>query len=324
MKKTLLATAILAGLVSTTAQSVTVYDKDGTTLSVGGRAEVRAEFIDTEYTEENDAGVEEVKDGSIDDKSRARINFGGETQLTDKLTGFGFMEYEIKPDAGSDSNVTNRYLFAGIGTEVGKFSYGKQDTANVQISDMTDIASYHSGEQQILDASSERQENNFLYSATFDAVTVQADYVASSEEDNDSYGISALYNSGFGLDLGASYSDSNTDENQVTLGAGYTMNDLYVAVTYAMGDLNEEDDFNSLEAAIQYKFTKEFRMIGIIGQQEQADVDTVDYYAIEAQYRFNSAIRTYVSYQLNQLDDADDSLLDESEDSLVAGIRYDF
>lgn len=311
MKKTLLATAILAGLVSATAQSATVYDQDGTTLSVGGRAEVRAEFIDTEYTEVND-GVEETKEGSIEDKSRARINFGGETKINDKLTGFGFMEYEINPD----SDLKNRYLFAGFGTQVGKFSYGKQDTANVQISDMTDIASYHSGEQQILGASSDKQSNNFLYSATFDAVTVQADYVASSEEDDDSYGVSALYNSGFGLDLGASYSDSNADESQVTLGGGYTINDLYVAITYAFGDLNEDDDFNSLEAAIQYKFTKEFRMIGIIGQQEKADEDSVDYYALEAQYRFNSAIRTYVSYQLNELDDADDSL--------VAGIRYDF
>ena len=311
MKKTLLASAILASLVSAMAQSATVYDEDGTTLSVGGRAEVRAEFIDTEYTEVND-GVEETKEGSIEDKSRARINFGGETKINDKLTGFGFMEYEINPD----SDLKNRYLFAGFGTQVGKFSYGKQDTANVQISDMTDIASYHSGEQQILGASSDKQSNNFLYSATFDAVTVQGDYVASSEEDDDSYGVSALYNSGFGLDLGASYSDSNADESQVTLGAGYTINDLYVAVTYAFGDLNEDDDFNSLEAAIQYKFTKEFRMIGIIGQQEKADEDSVDYYALEAQYRFNSAIRTYVSYQLNKLDDADDSL--------VAGIRYDF
>jgi outer membrane porin protein LC len=315
MKKTLLATAILAGLVSTTAQSVTVYDKDGTTLSVGGRAEVRAEFIDTEYTEENDAGVEETKDGSIDDKSRARINFEGETKISDKLTGFGFVEYEIN----SDSDFKSRYLYAGFGTEVGKFSYGKQDTANVQISDMTDIASYHSGIQQVFDASSDKQANNFLYSSTFsDAVTIQADYVASSEEDNDSYGVSVLYASDFGVDLGASYSDSNTDQNQVTLGAAYTLNDLYVAVTYAMGDLDEEDDFNSLEAAVEYKFTKEFRMIGIIGQQEQADQDTEDFYALEAQYRFNSALRTYVSYAYNNLDG------DDVEDSLLAGIRYNF
>jgi len=314
MKKTLLATAILAGLISTTAQSVTVYDQDGTTFSVGGRAEVRAEFIDIEEDDEGNKG-------SLEDKSRARINFSGETKISDKLTGFGFMEYQIEPD----SDLASRYLFAGIGTEIGKFSYGKQDTANVQISDMTDIASYHSGQQQVLDSSSERQENNFLYTSTFsDVVTLQADYLASSEDDDDSFGVSVLYTSDFGVDLGISYSDSNADENQLALGASYTFNDLYIAVSYATGDIvneddvNETDDFNSLEAAVEYKFTKEFRMIGIIGQQEIDDSDTEDFYALEAQYRFNSAIRTYISYAYNNLDG------DDVEDSLVAGIRYNF
>lgn len=300
MKKTLLATAILASLVSVTAQSATVYDKDGTTLKVGGRAEVRAEFIDTD-------------DGSIVDKSRARINFSGVTQITEKLTGFGFMEYEIKPG----EEVDNRYLFAGFGTEVGKFSYGRQDTANVQVSDMTDIASVHSGIQQVFDASSDKENNTFLYSGKFaDALTVQANYTASEVEDGDSFAISGLYAFDFGLDLAASYTDTQADENQATLGAAYTLNNLYVAVTYATGDIDANDDFTSIEAAIQYKFTKQFRMLGIIGQAEEADVDTEDFYAVEAQYRFNKSIRTYISYALNNLDD--------SEDSLVAGVRYNF
>ena len=304
MKKTLLATAVLASLVSATAQSATVYDQDGTTLNVGGRAEVRAEFKDTD-------------DGSLVDKSRARINFDGTTQITENLTGFGYMEYEIKPSTEDGSDLDNRYLFAGFGTQVGDFSYGKQDAANVQISNMTDIASYHSGIQQVISAAKDKRENNFLYSNTFaDALTVQADYIASSEDNKDSYGLSALYASDFGLDLGMSYSDSEEDSNQATFSAAYTINDLYVAVSYAMGDVDADNDFTSIEAAIQYKFTKEFRMIGIIGQAEEADVDTQDFYAVEAQYRFNKSIRTYVSYQLNNLDD--------SEDSLVAGVRYNF
>ena len=72
----------------------------------------------------------------------------------------------------------------------------------------------------------------------------------------------------------------------------------------------------SLEVALQYKFTKQFRMIGIIAQQEIDDIDTEDFYAVEAQYRFNKSIRTFVTYQLNQIDG--------EEDSLVAGIRYNF
>ncbi len=304
MKKTLLATAILASLVSVTAQSATVYDQDGTTLKVGGRAEVRAEFKDTD-------------DGSIVDKSRARINFSGVTKISDTLTGFGFMEYEIQPG----EEVDNRYLFAGFGTQIGDFSYGRQDTANVQISDMTDIASVHSGYQQVFDASSDKENNTFLYSGTFvDALNIQANYTAGEVDDADSYGVSALYSFDQGIDLGIAYTDAQTDETQTTLAAAYSTGDFYGAISYAMGDaFNEADeisDMSSLEIALQYKFTKELRMIGIIAQQEIDDVDTEDFYALEAQYRFNKSIRTFVTYQLNQIDG--------DEDSLVAGIRYNF
>lgn len=313
MKKTLLATAILSGLVSATAGAATVYDQDGTTLNIGGRAEVRGLFSDS-------------VDGTMEDKSRARINFGGETQISENLTGFGFMEYELKSDG---SALKNRYLFAGIGTQFGDFSYGKQDTASVQISDFTDIASEHSGQQQYIGSASDKQSNTFLYSGTFaDALTVQADYVANSDKDADGYGISAVYKFNFGLDLGASYSsqdaDYNADQdeaNQATLGAAYTWNNLYVATTYAMGEVDANTDFTSLEASAQYKFTKEFRLIGIIGMADEdngSTTDTEDFYALEAQYRFNSSIRTFASYKLNNLDTAGE------EDELMVGLRYNF
>ncbi|PKF60750.1 porin [Psychromonas sp. psych-6C06] len=300
MKKTLLATAILSGLVSATAGAATVYDNDGTTMKIGGRAEVRGEFVDT-------------GDQTVKDKSRARINFNGKTQISENLTGFGFMEYEIKPD----SSLSNRYLFAGFGTQVGDFSYGKQDTSNVQISDMTDIASVHSGIQQIADSSSDKQSNTFLYSGTFaDALTVQANFTADdADSDEDAYGISALYGFDFGLDLGASFS-SQDEFDQATLGAAYTLDKLYVAATYAMGSADANNDFTSLEATVQYKFTKEFRLIGMLGMADVEDTDTEDFFALEAQYRFNKSIRTYISYAVNNLDGA--------EDSLVAGIRYNF
>ncbi|MCP4324225.1 MAG: porin, partial [Alteromonadales bacterium] len=211
MKKTLLATAILSGLVSLTAGAATVYDQDGTTLKVGGRVEVRGLFADS-------------VEGTMEDKSRARINFGGETQISENLTGFGFVEYEISPNAkgtvdepiidtnevelGEDTDsgyyLKNRYLFAGIGTQIGDFSYGKQDTANVQISDFSDISSTHSGLQGAIDASSSKQSNVFLYSGTFaDALTVQVDYQAAEEKDMDTFAISAAYAFDFGLGLGA-------------------------------------------------------------------------------------------------------------------------
>jgi len=307
MKKTLLATLILSSFVSGAVSAATVYDKDDTKLSVGGRAEVRALFSD-------------AVDGSALDESRARINFEGETKISESLKGFAFMEYEIKP--GSEAK--NRYLFAGIGTQAGDFSYGRQDTSSVQISDMTDIASYHSGQQQIIDAASDKQSNNFVFANnSIQGLALKANYIANGDEDKtddntpeDAFGLSALYSMDFGLDLGASYSDQD-QQDQVTLGAGYTFEDLYLAATYAMGSVAENDDFTSLEVAAQYKFTKEFRMIAMYGMaEEDLAGDTEDFVALEGQYRFNKSLRTYASYKVNNLNDG--------ENELVAGLRYNF
>jgi outer membrane porin protein LC len=311
MNKTLLATVILSSFVSGAVSAATVYDKDDTKLSVGGRAEVRGLFSDS-------------VEGTMKDKSRARINFSGETKIAEGLTGFAFVEYEMTPEATDKDDkddgyyLKNRYLFAGIGTQAGDFSYGKQDTANVQISDMTDIASTHSGQQQFIDAAADKQSNTFFYANTFldNNLSVQANFIASETEDKDALGVSALYSTDFGLELGVAYADQDK-ENQVTLGAGYTFNDLYLAATYAMGEVAENDDFTSLEVAAQYKVTKEFRMIAMYGiAEEDVKGDTADFAALEGQYRFNKNLRTYASYKLNNLDDKDDEL--------VAGLRYNF
>ncbi|MFT6927865.1 MAG: outer membrane porin protein LC [Psychromonas sp.] len=305
MKKTLLATLILSSFVSGAVSAATVYDKEDTKLSIGGRAEVRALFSD-------------AVDGSMLDESRARINFEGETKISESLSGFAFMEYEIKPGEVAE----NRYLFAGIGTEAGDFSYGRQDTASVQISDMTDIASYHSGLQQYIDSASDKESNNFVFANnSIQGLALKANYIANGSETEgdaaeDAFGLSALYSMDFGLDLGASYADQD-QQNQVTLGAGYTFEDLYLAATYAMGSVADNDDFTSVEVAAQYKFTKEFRMIAMYGTaEEDLAGDTEDYVALEGQYRFNKNLRTYASYKLDNTDAGDDEL--------VAGLRYNF
>ncbi|MFT4835767.1 MAG: outer membrane porin protein LC [Psychromonas sp.] len=305
MKKTLLATLILSSFISGAVSAATVYDKEDTKLSIGGRAEVRALFSD-------------AVDGSMLDKSRARINFKGETKISENLTGFAFMEYEIKPG----DEVKNRYLFAGIGTQAGDFSYGRQNSASVQISNITDIASAHSGVQQVIDAASDKQDNNFVFANnSIQGLALKANYIANGSETvddaaEDSFGLSALYSMDMGLDLGVSYADQDK-ENQITLGAGYTFENLYLAATYAMGSVDTNDDFTSLEVAAQYKFTKEFRMIAMYGlADEDVAGDTEDFAALEGQYRFNDSLRTYASYKLNNITGGDDEL--------IAGLRYNF
>jgi predicted porin len=292
--------AITSAFASAAATAATVYENDDTKFNIGGRAEVRGLFSD-------------AKDGTMEDKSRARINFGGETKIAEGVTGFGFMEYEMK----SDGIAENRYLYAGVGTTVGKFSYGRQDTSNVIISDMTDIASYHSGQQQIIDAAKDKRDNTFLYQHTIaDMFTVNANYNAYDGKDEDFFGISGLASLDFGLDLGLAYS-SEDDDSQITFGATYSLDNLYLGATFATVD-TDDDNIDSLELAAEYKFTSEFRLIGIYGYQSIDDVDLKDFFAVEGQYRFNSAMRTYASYKVSNTDFGSET------NEFVLGLRYNF
>ncbi len=57
----------------------------------------------------------------------------GKSAINQQLTAFGKYEAEISDN--KDSTVTTRYLYAGLDSQFGAFSYGKQDSAQVMITD---------------------------------------------------------------------------------------------------------------------------------------------------------------------------------------------
>ena len=106
MKKAALTTAILAVMASGSAAAATVYKDDTSELKIGGRAEARFNIPATNRA---------ASDSAFDDKSSARLNIVGKSQINDNLYGFG--KYEAEFDTGSD--ISNRYAFAGLGTNFG-------------------------------------------------------------------------------------------------------------------------------------------------------------------------------------------------------------
>lgn len=150
MKKAALTTAILTALVSAPSFAATVYKNDGTELKVGGRVEFRGDFIGSDGAE---------VEGSMEDKSRARLNLKGKTDIGNGLSAFGVYEAEQKT---GKSEFKNRYMYAGVDSDIGAFSVGRQDMAAVIISDMTDITEF-SGVQQVIDSSSDKQDSVFAY-----------------------------------------------------------------------------------------------------------------------------------------------------------------
>ncbi|MET2949257.1 porin [Vibrio owensii] len=316
MKKAALTTAVLTALVSSPSFAATVYDNDGTTLKVGGRAEARFNISDENKDTTNNTD-------SFKDKSRARVNLKGKSQISDDLYGFGKYEAEFS----GKEDLTNRYYFAGLGTNFGEFSYGKQDSAQVMLTDITDtMATFGAEAADIVDGNKDKRENTFLYSGEFNALTVQANYIAADEnnsKDSDSYGIAGLYNIG-AFDIGAGYvgqANGQYDDYQFNLVGQYSMDMFTLGALFAIGTENEDDDVTAYEISAIYKPMKKLALIGVYNYQELdpksgSKEDTVDEFAIEAVYKFNSHLRTYAGYKFQQIDDKDDEL--------QAGVRYDF
>ena len=78
MKKSLLALAVVAA-VATSANAATVYDKDGTSLAVGGRVQAVVYNGNAAGIAENDAGL----------VNSARLNIAGSTKINDSVSVYG-------------------------------------------------------------------------------------------------------------------------------------------------------------------------------------------------------------------------------------------
>ncbi|WP_318520441.1 porin [Photobacterium leiognathi] len=337
MKKAVLASAILASLVAGTANAATVYEDDSKSLSIGGRAEARFNISDANKGDDGTGNA-------FKDKSRARINLKGKAKINDQITAFGKYEVELadgKKELSKvelDDNgelvstykeadkVQTRYVYAGFDTQAGAFSYGKQDSAQVMLTDYTDILATFGGDGvDLVDGNKDKRENNFLYAGEFNNFTVAANYIAENnndEKDSDSYGIAAQYAFPFGLSLGAGYVNgqdgTDVDANQYNLAVSYEFSNFYAAATYASGE-NGDTDLTGYELATAFKMNKFIAQAAYnFKQSEKSGVkkDEKDYFALEGIYKFNKNLRTYAGYRFEQIDNKDDQL--------QVGIRYDF
>ncbi|WP_112479645.1 porin [Vibrio variabilis] len=346
MKKAVLASAVVAAMASGSTLAAEVYSKDGTTLKVGGRAEFRGDF------QGKSSGKE--LDGTMENKSRFRLNVGGETQISDNLTGFGFYEAEQtiqnsdKDNGGNSSANTSfkqRYMYAGIGTQFGAFSFGKQDTANVQVSKMTDIGTHTNTNKDFISAGDEQVNNTIKYTGDFmDALVVEADFVASDEKSNNAYGLSGIYQLPIGLGIGLGYSagdlgetlgQDNGSSSQFIGGLSYEIGSFYIAGSYTQGDINDKatgtdaKEFTGTELAGHYKFGNGFRVIAAYAKsEEKADngdkTNTNDFIELTGRYDFNKSIRAYATYKINNLKADSSTLAEDADNSLRLGLRYNF
>ncbi len=137
MKKSVLAVAIAAAAFAASAASAAqVYDKDGTTLAVGGQIEFMAGNAGNTYfgNKSQDATT----------RDRARLTMAGRTQLTNGIAAYAYNEWQIDHKGTSEENqeVAARQQYLGV--DFGKF--GK-----VQVGRYTDPFEYASNLVDVLD-----------------------------------------------------------------------------------------------------------------------------------------------------------------------------
>lgn len=338
MKKTLIALAVSAAAVATGVNAGELYNQDGTSLALGGRAEARLS----------------LKDGKADDKTRVRINVLGKTQINDSLYGLGFYEAELTTNDGGDidsdsDNLTSRYAYAGIGGNFGEVSYGKTEGSLGVITDFTDIMAYHGNSAADKLTVADRADNMIAYKGQFDDLSIKASYRFADRTDKDSsgntlnsyvdndqdgYSLSAIYAFGdTGFKAGAGYADQD-EANEYMLAASYAVSDFYFAALFTDGEKAKNDaDYTGYELAAAYTLNQTvFTMT-----YNNAELNKETYannLAVDATYYFKPNFRAYVSYNFNMIDDGDKygtigsrdtkATKAQAEDEVALGLRYDF
>lgn len=333
MKKTLIALAVAGAAVATGANANELYNKDGDTLTMGGRAEARLS----------------LKDGKADDLSRVRLNFLGKSMITDSLYGVGFYEGEFTTADNDDgSDLDNRYTYAGIGGNFGEVTYGKNDGALGVITDFTDIMAFHGNSAADKIAVADRTDNMISYKGAFSDLSLKASYrfadrttaADSGYADNgeDGYSLSAIYALGdTGLKLGAGYADQDT-QNEYMLAASYAISDFYFAGTFTDGEKDTNVDYTGYEFAAAYTLGQTV-FTTTYNKAETWDNTTANNVAVDATYYFKPNFRAYVSYNFNLIDAGDaytsqnattgvysqgTATKAQAEDEVVLGMRCDF
>lgn len=349
MKKTLLALAVAAASVSTVASAATIYKDDTSTLNMGGRVEVRANFSDANKTD--------ADDNIYEDASRVRLNLGGEQKLNDDVSFIGFTEFEItenKDPVGDDTEINTRYLYAGVNSQTyGALTYGHQDNAFTYLTNFTDMAEVFSGyinENNV--ATSDRANNVLRYAFNTEKLTIQASVQGDSDSDGnkvtqnaDGFGVIGAYKLTESLELGLGYAqtDANAsgsdvngtgDNDTYTAALRYTNEGLLLAATYEGGTISrtssDESDFNAADAYAGYTFgDNNVNMTYNYYKADESSFNNLNVNNIAVEYaRYFGNATVYGAYAFNLLSDSDATTVGngtaKTEDEFQVGFRYAF
>ena len=258
-----------------------------------------------------------------------------------------------------DDKLRTRLAFAGVKSDNwGQVTFGRQKGAVSLVNDWTDVALADGYGNSALGSGTDtfgtgRSSDLLKYSTKFgdlktgkSAQGLQLDMSykfdgntteETTKSDADAaYGLSAAYFLNNGLGFGAGYNVGTRDkagENDAKLalvGVMFDNKSIYAALNYADGSdyLATGTDHTGIEAAVGYNFVNGFGLMANYNKQETekagVDADTVDYYTLGAQYKFNKSLRVIGEYRIQNLDAIDAAKAEKVENDYQLAARYDF
>ena len=267
MKKSLLALAIIAA--STTATAATVYDKDGTSLAVGGRVQavVYNGKADAAEIAEHDAGL----------VNSARLNIEGNTKVNDYVSAFAFSEWNMadgnKSATGDSINTREQYVGADFG-DFGKILVGKTYDAANEVLAATDVFEDFGARQQG-SINNDRRTGMFRYVYDNNGFFGSVSYETASDETTVA-GQDANVEGGFAAAAG--YTIDNVVFGPLSFKAGYSYvkgqddsDELKGSITkYGEDGTWGFDDFKSISASVSWGSTDSGLYLGALYNTQRA------------------------------------------------------
>ena len=205
MKKSLLALAVLA--VATSATAATVYDKDGTSLKVGGRVQAIAYNGNFAKAGRDDSTL----------KNSARFNIAGNTKVNDAVSVFAFSEWEASNGDDTDNFVTrDQYVGADFGV-FGKVQAGKSLNSIYDVQSATDVFE-ETGALMQGETNGDRRSGTFRYIYDNNGLYAAASFQIAQDQIKVE-GEKVDVENGFGLGLG--YTFDNVVFGPLSIKAAY-------------------------------------------------------------------------------------------------------
>lgn len=299
MKKSFLAMALISAVcLSSQAVAATVYDRDGTTLSIGGRVQSVVFNGHYNYAGEHDSSL----------VNSSRLSVSGKTEILDWVSAYAFSEWDM-PDGQKNKvgdHIKSREQYVGVDFgNFGKIQGGKTFDVTRSVMSTTDVWE-DIGIQNDVGLNGDRRTGVIRYDLNTDSgIFASANYQTASDSTKV-----------FGV---------NRDvENGMGLAAGYTLSDIVfgpLSFKFAYSQLDGQDDKTAVTpfkfdkakhktAAISWGLPNSGLYLATLYFKEKTDFivnnpNEVDYgdskgYEIVAGYTFDNGLGIFAGYNLFQ------------------------